>query len=264
MLLTKRKSIRQLVGLAETTNWLFLKLLLRNPGAARMYPGEAFRLYMSLAKRDKWRAGTIIQIFPELRERDFRITLQHMPGRGIRTPVDELAYMALITAWLQPRLVFEFGTFRGRTALNFALNSPQDCEIHTLDLGELDDGASDAGDADAHLVAKRIPGEDYKGRDVAPKIHQLFGNSLGYDFSRFEGKVDLVFVDGGHTYEVAHADTENALRMCRPGGVILWHDFANYGDYHDVIRAVLDCLPGDQIYQIHDTQLAVYRVPQVP
>ena len=46
--------------------------------------------------------------------------------------------------------------------------------------------------------------------------------------------------------------------MIRPGGCILWHDFANYGDYHDVTRGILDVIPSDRIVQIADTELAVY------
>ena len=38
-------------------------------------------------------------------------------------------------------------------------------------------------------------------------------------------------------------------------------NFANYGDYNEVTRAVLTALPGDQVIQVASTQLAVYRKP---
>lgn len=57
------------------------------------------------------------------------------------------------------------------------------------------------------------------------------------------------------------SDTRNALAMLRPGGVVIWDEFANYGDYHDVTRAVLDEVPADKIVQIAHTQLAAYRMP---
>ena len=38
--------------------------------------------------------------------------------------------------------------------------------------------------------------------------------------------MDLVFVDGDHSYEAVKNDSEKALRMLAPGGIILWHDFA--------------------------------------
>lgn len=37
--------------------------------------------------------------------------------------------------------------------------------------------------------------------------------------------MDFVFVDGAHDYQSVRKDTENALRLLRPGGVILWHDY---------------------------------------
>jgi hypothetical protein len=57
------------------------------------------------------------------------------------------------------------------------------------------------------------------------------------------------------------SDTKNALAMLRPGGYVVWHDFANYGDYNDMTRGVLDLLPGREVIQIENTQLAVYRKP---
>lgn len=47
--------------------------------------------------------------------------------------------------------------------------------------------------------------------------------------------------------------------MVKPNGLIIWHDFAVYGDYNDVTRAVLDTLPGEQVVQIANSLLAVYR-----
>ena len=38
----------------------------------------------------------------------------------------------------------------------------------------------------------------------------------------------MVIVDGGHSYEVAKSDTQNALRLVRNGGIIVWDD---YGDF---------------------------------
>ena len=38
------------------------------------------------------------------------------------------------TRALEPTCIFEIGTFRGRTAMNFALNSPETCRVFTLDL----------------------------------------------------------------------------------------------------------------------------------
>jgi len=259
MLITPNKRLRQVVALAETTNLLFLKLLFRRTPGAREYPGALYREYLARARSDIWRSASIFELFPEIAEDPPRITLEHLPGGGVHSPVDELAYLALATQALMPSLVFEIGTFRGRTALNFALNSPEFCRVLTLDLPI--DATSNGGvaSADAELIRRRDVGIEYVGKDVGGKIEQLFGDSRRFDFSPYEEKVDLVFVDGGHSYEIARSDTENALRICRHGGVVIWHDFGNYGDYAEVIRGVLDCVPSDEVYQVESSQLAVYR-----
>jgi predicted O-methyltransferase YrrM len=214
---------------------------------------------MRLVRRDRWVSMGILELFPELEQT--RIVLEHMAGRGIYTPLDELAYLALITKALEPKEIFEIGTFRGRTALNFALNSPDTCRIRTMDLPleGRDELSSDLGAADRGIVQASQTGIDYQGKDVSSKIEQIFGNSSEFDFSQYFGRMDIVFVDGAHDYGSVRNDSVNAKRMIRPGGVIVWHDFANYGDYNDVTRAVLELFPPSRIVQIENSQLAVYR-----
>ena len=261
MLLSSRKWLRVACGLLETTNLLALKLWFRHRAHSRLFPGIVYRNYMSLVRDERWASRSIWEVLDGLAEPGRRITLQALPGEGICTPIDELAYMALLTQAVQPKLVFEIGTFRGRTALNFALNSPEDCRVLTLDLPT--EGRADvAGSmktADARIIAMSLTGVDYRGTDVASKIEQLYGDSTKFDFAPYEGQADIVFVDGGHTYDVARRDSETAFRIVRPGGFILWHDFANYGDYNDVTRAVLDVAPTGSVVQIENTQLAVVR-----
>ena len=117
-------------------------------------------------RNDRWTSMTILELFPELD--DTRIELEHMAGRGIHNPVDELAYLALITKALHPKAIFEIGTFRGRTALNFALNCPEDCPVYTIDLPPegRDDLTSGLGAADRGIVQASETGVDYRGKDV--------------------------------------------------------------------------------------------------
>jgi predicted O-methyltransferase YrrM len=246
-------------GALETFNVLSLKLWIKNPARARAFSGRVFRNYMSLVGEDRWFSRGINEILPEMNE--WRIVIEHTPGDGIDTPIDELAYLALLTRNLKPRNIFEIGTYHGRTALNFALNSPDDCVVYTLDL-PLDDRASALERTfsyDAALIRRSQTGVYYRGKESAEKIRQLYGNSLTFDFSSYAGRMDLVFVDGSHHYEAVRSDTLNALRMATEGGFIIWHDFGNYGDYNDVTRAVLDLLPAKEIIQIGNSQLAIYR-----
>lgn len=171
----------------------------------------------------------------------------------------------MVTRALAPRVIFEIGTFRGRSTLNFALNSPADCVIYTLDLPP--DGqravlaSPELTPADKKVIGESLTGVDYRGSEVERKIVQLYGDSREFDYSPFYGQVDLVFVDALKHYVAVRHDTEEALKMVRPGGAIIWHAFANYGDYHDVTRAVLDCLPAGDVVQIANTDLALYIMP---
>jgi predicted O-methyltransferase YrrM len=259
MLLINNKPLRVAWGFCETFNLLALKLWFMNRANARAFSGKIFRAYMSLAKRDRWRSLSLDELFPRMEAA--RIVLEHQRGGGINNPIDELAALAVITSQARPRRVFEIGTFRGRTALNFALNSPPECVVHTLDLPPTarDDFKKLTNPDDAAIIAQSDTGVDYRGKAGSGKIQQLFGDSTTFDFSPYHAQMDLVFVDGAHHYDAVVSDTRNALRMARPGGWIIWHDFANYGDYNDVTRAVLSLLPGDEIIQIDSTQLAVHQ-----
>jgi predicted O-methyltransferase YrrM len=258
MLLTKNKYLRVACGTLETLSYIGIKLWLKNPSAAHRYPGKVFREYMSLVGRDRWISKGIQEVFPL---GSARVVIEHLPGQGIATPIDELAYLAIITRVVSPKSVFEIGTFRGRTALTFALNSDPDCVVYTLDLPPDGRAAAKryASTADQTIIDRSETGIDYKAKDVSFKIRQLYGNSLSFDFTSYAGEIDLVFIDGAHHYEAVKSDTQNALRMLRSGGWVVWHDFANYGDYNDVVRAVLDILPANEIVQIENSQLATYQ-----
>jgi predicted O-methyltransferase YrrM len=68
------------------------------------------------------------------------------------------------------------------------------------------------------------------------KIIQLFGDTARFDFSPYFGKMDMVFIDGAHTYEYLLNDTKIARKLLKDKGVILWHDYA--GDWPGVTKAL--------------------------
>ncbi len=62
------------------------------------------------------------------------------------------------------------------------------------------------------------------------------------------------FIDGCHYREYVKADTENALRNIRAGGVVVWHD---YGDIKDVSRVVDGSARRITVRVVRGTRLAV-------
>lgn len=138
------------------------------------------------------------------------------------------------------KLIIEIGTFDGRTTLNIAVNSPPDAKIITLDLPANEETKYELAPYEQQYVEKKISGERFVNADkelktFAKKIEQVYGDSATYDWSEFYGKADLVFVDGSHAYDYVVSDTETALKLIRPGGTILWHD---YGEWDGVTKAL--------------------------
>jgi predicted O-methyltransferase YrrM len=149
----------------------------------------------------------------------------------------DIVNLCRLCAMVQPRLVFEIGTYRGFSTLHLALNTPLDARILSLDLPKSPrPGEAQATSLrttlmdDAHIVGATGT-EDYlfEGIPEADKIELLFGDSASFDFAHFAGSVDLFFIDGAHSYEYVRSDTLQALRCVRPGGVIAWHDFGRTG-----------------------------------
>lgn len=81
--------------------------------------------------------------------------------------------------------------------------------------------------SDKTYIEKTESGARYKGKVGSEKIVQLFGDSAAFDYSPYENKMDLVFVDGSHARSYTINDTEAALRMIKSHGVIIWHDYAS-------------------------------------
>ena len=159
---------------------------------------------------------------------------------------------------------FEFGTCTGKTAYLVARNAPPNARIHTLTLGpdQLASYVNAAGDT--RLSRKHALKESkfeaflYTGTAVESKIHQLFGDSKEFDESPYLDACDLVFVDGSHAYSYVVSDSAKALRMVRPGGLVIWHDYngeAEPGVFHAVNELARDHV----IRHIAGTEMAVYR-----
>jgi chromosome segregation ATPase len=69
-------------------------------------------------------------------------------------------------------------------------------------------------------------GRLYKEKNLGSRVCQIYCDSREWDISQFpSGFFDSALIDGGHTEEIVISDTRKALRLVRPGGIIMWHDF---------------------------------------
>jgi hypothetical protein len=58
------------------------------------------------------------------------------------------------------------------------------------------------------------------------QITQLFEDAYNFDPKPLAKKFDFIFIDGDHSYEGVENDTLKAFKLLKPGGVIMWHDYA--------------------------------------
>lgn len=205
----------------------------------------------------------LCDVFPPDIERG-AIRLENFLGHWGNVSVESVCKIGLIVRWLRPRRILEIGTYNGMTTLQMALNAPPECTVYTLDLPEGQEPVLPASELDRYVARSFRPrfgtstGSYFKGRtDV--RIVQLLGDSTTFDYStRIDGPVDLVFIDGAHDYRTKKIDSENALRLLSPAGVILWD---NYADVccPEVTRYLLDLSAGLGISHLKGTLLAVHR-----
>lgn len=161
----------------------------------------------------------------------------------------DLAVLAYLTKVTKPSTIFEIGTFLGRTTLLFAQNSPAGCQVFTLDLPKSQTGST----------YHNSIGSAWAKRPEKVKITRLSGDSRLFDFKKWFGKCDIIYIDGGHDFATVSSDTKNALKMSRKGGFIIWDDYWHAFPASGVTRCVLRLAKRYQVKHIKGTQLAAMK-----
>jgi predicted O-methyltransferase YrrM len=201
------------------------KITLNNPSDLRVVFGTANSVAEAIESPS---ADT--RVFPSVNYADItgassRFIMQTFPGVGASISMLEGATLAAFIQKVAAKRIFEFGTYKGVSTTQLALNLPDDGMVYTLDLPE---------DHPAYTLAipkaeeREIAAETGKGilipRELRHKVTFLCSDSATFDTTPYLGSMDLVFVDGAHSYEYVKNDTEKGWAMLRPGGIIAWHD----------------------------------------
>ena len=149
----------------------------------------------------------------------------------------ECAALAALVHLVGAKRIFEFGTYKGVSTTQLALNIAPEGMVFTLDLPE---------DHPAYSLPipkideQQIAAESGKGllipHDLLDRVTFLRSDSATFDENPFLGTIDLVFVDGAHSYEYVKNDTEKGWRMLRQGGILAWHDCT--ASHRDVVRYI--------------------------
>jgi predicted O-methyltransferase YrrM len=159
----------------------------------------------------------------------------------------ELFALAAIARKFQPKRLFEIGTFDGRTSLNLIANAAPGAEMYTLDLPQSDIAQTELRikTGDRKFIDKPVSGTRFLNSEYAGNIHQIYADSARYDYTHLHNSMDLIFVDGAHSYEYVINDTEKVRPLLRDGkGIILWHDYG----WHEVIKALNEYYAKDAFF----------------
>lgn len=155
----------------------------------------------------------------------------------------DLLYVNAIARVLEAKRIFEFGTYLGRTTYHLALSGP-DVNVVSLNLPPEED--------------KRIApflGSYFKGTEVEAQIELVLQDSRKFDTEAYKNSFDLIFVDGDHSYELIANDTKKAFELLKPGGTIIWHDFAAKSP--GVLKFLGEFSEETPIFRVKDTCLVV-------
>ena len=206
---------------------------------------------------------TLGELFTGIESAEVSMLVSQIRGEedvGMILPITELLVLAAICKYAQPRRIFEIGTYTGSSTFVMAMNTPCQTEVFTLDLDPSKSGMHEHGVEVGGLRAF-TEGTSYQESPFAKKIHQLFGNSLTFDYSSFYGSIDLMFIDANHTYDFVKPDTENAFKLLRPGGIIMWDDYL-WDEHHPECIGVARCLHElreiKRLFQLVGTRFAIY------
>jgi predicted O-methyltransferase YrrM len=189
------------------------------------------------------------------------VTLRPFAGQFGNIQRYEMMVLCAVARHVQAKSLFEFGTFDGLTTWHLAANTGPDGCVWTLDL-PLDHPARFRAVHDrtvGKIHAVQV-GQQWAGTEEAGRIEQLFGDSLEFDATPFERRIDFCFIDASHEYQHVCRDTANALLMVRPGGLIFWHD---YSRWWPGVQRCLDELAAEwPAFCIQETALAALCVPK--
>ncbi|HUP91350.1 MAG TPA: class I SAM-dependent methyltransferase [Solimonas sp.] len=171
-------------------------------------------------------------------------------------PLAELMVLAGVVQALRPQQIFEIGTYTGASTLLLALNAPAEAEITTLDLDPATRDAYFRSIGETRQIRYEL-GNHFRDGPWAGRIHQRLGDARNFDYAPYEARMDLVYVDASHDYSQVRHDSLSAMRMLRPGGVVVWDDYKPVSI--GVIRALQEIALEHPLYHIEGTRLATYR-----
>lgn len=156
---------------------------------------------------------------------DHPICLETPRRLGASGWIEHIPFAFWLTSVLKPRILVELGVHHGVSFCAF-------CQaVANLGLDTRTFGVDTwAGDPHAGNYGEPVY-QDLQAHHGA--LYARFSNLLRMDFDQANslfspGQIDLLHIDGYHTYEAAHHDFETWLLKMSQRGVILFHDISEH------------------------------------
>jgi predicted O-methyltransferase YrrM len=173
--------------------------------------------------------------------------------------------LGVIARNIDCKRILEIGTSDGKGTVLLAANAPA-AEIYTINIPLEEIERGEGGSHITHGLTEEQIGKFYKERQLK-NIHQIFANTANWvpDLN----DIDLAFIDGCHDKEFVINDTVKIMKVMRPGGFIIWHDFnpkliSNYKWIREVSEGINELYKmkvlKNRIYQVKDSWCGIYRV----
>ncbi len=137
------------------------------------------------------------------------------------TWVDHMPFGYDLIAALRPSKLVELGTHKGLSFYTFCQSMVEhdvDGVCYAVDCWEGDDHTGAYGEDIFNEVSEHVR-EYYRG--VAYLLRMLFQDAA----KQFDAdSIDILHIDGLHTYEAVREDFETWYPKVKPGGILLFHD----------------------------------------
>jgi|GEM_PF-2615777 len=225
-----------LTGLARFIEEFFIDVT-KPSRKLKFLRGLIYANYDYVVRFPKVKVFNFLSVYPAAKGREILMNL-HRDERWSLSELETLYLLALISMRQAPK-IFEIGSAHGETSYAMARIN-QDNHIFSLDLP--------VDDTVAHQNKMR-----WKNTPHEQQITQLYGDSRRFDYSPYVGQMDIVLIDGDHSYSTCKSDSANALKLINDKGIIIWDDY----NALEVQRAVNELLPTENIFQLKGTGFAV-------
>lgn len=144
--------------------------------------------------------------------------------------IDEAALLYRLARDAQDGPFVEIGRFKGGSTIVFASALPDGVELWSYDLHVALRPDMPGPTLDAEL------GDALNRYSLAGKVQLIVADSR--KVAPPSERIELLFIDGDHSYDGARADFERWSTFVRPGGHLLFHDAVDSGGYGNVYPGV--------------------------